>query len=312
MTRAARYIVAISVWVVLAVMVPPLLTMPTVGAEGGGGCVAAAAVRVTTPAYLRAGPATSAPILRSVAAPTVLGVLGHDDVAGACWYQVRDETVAGGDAWISSVVVTLEPVPSPVPPATVAVATPSGVAESLPATSPAIPRPTVAPPLLPPLAPPSPVPLATITPAAPAAGLLPPPQAVPASGSAAPFVETLPTPAASELAAHEHDHEDEAIVPVARALVIRVCLDVNENQHCDADEGIGGMPWVVQDGVTGQVLDAGITDYTGTAQRSVLVRADRGVTVNIPYLGTVDTYSGTNVPRPRPVQAVPNIPSAWP
>ena len=311
MKRALQHIIAISVWVVLAVIVPPLATMPTVAATGSGdtgGCVAAGAVRVNAPAYLRAGPATSASIVRSVAAPTVLGVIGHDDAAGACWYQVRDET-APGDAWISSVVVTLEPAAAPMPAVnhaslaatsqpvlgiTATTPTPSVMAESLPAPSP---TPTAAPLLPPP--PPASLKPATVT-----------PLAVPGAGSPAPFAETLPTPEPSEGAAHEH--EDAAVVPVARALVIRVCLDVNENNHCDADEGIGGMPWVVQDGVTGQVLDAGITDYTGIAQRSVLVRADRGVTVNIPYLGTVDTYSGTNVPRARPVGAVPNIPSAWP
>ncbi len=123
----------------------------------------------------------------------------------------------------------------------------------------------------------------------------PAPTAVPVFGGTTP--DAAPTPTAA---------------PVHRALVVRVCLDANANRWCDADEGIAGMQVVIQDGDTGLVRGTSLTDRTGTAQRTVLVRPDQALTVNIPYLGTFHTFTNDRQPEPVLVEQVPPLPALLP
>ncbi len=101
-------------------------------------------------------------------------------------------------------------------------------------------------------------------------------------------------------------------VALYRTLVVRVCLDANANRWCDVDEGIAGVHVVIQDGETGMVRATSLTDRTGTAQRTLLVRADTTLTVNIPYLGTFHTFTGDRQPEPVLVKQVPPLPGLLP
>ena len=100
--------------------------------------------------------------------------------------------------------------------------------------------------------------------------------------------------------------------PVDHTLVVAVCLDVNANDWCDAGEGIGAMPVIIQDGETSEVRAMTMTDRTGMAQRALRLRADRPLTVAVPYIAQRQTFTPDRGPEPFLIQQVPALPGLLP
>jgi len=84
--------------------------------------------------------------------------------------------------------------------------------------------------------------------------------------------------------------------PIDHTLVVAVCLDVNANDWCDAGEGVGAMPIVIQDGATSEVRAMTMTDSSGMAQRALRLRADRPLTVAVPYIAQRQTLRRSAAP----------------
>jgi len=101
-------------------------------------------------------------------------------------------------------------------------------------------------------------------------------------------------------------------VAVDQAITAMVCVDTNANRWCDGNEGLGGMPIVFQDADTGRVLALVVSDQTGSAQRTLRVRANQGVTVAAPYLGTLYTVRGTGQLDQFIVDDIPALPGLLP
>jgi hypothetical protein len=89
-------------------------------------------------------------------------------------------------------------------------------------------------------------------------------------------------------------------------------LDVNANDWCDAGEGVGAMPIIIQDGDTSIVYAMTMTDQTGMAQRALRLRADRPLTVAVPYIAQRQTFTPDRGPEPFLIQQVPALPGLLP
>jgi hypothetical protein len=100
--------------------------------------------------------------------------------------------------------------------------------------------------------------------------------------------------------------------PIDHTLVVAVCLDVNANDWCDAGEGVGAMPVIIQDGETSEVRAMTMTDQTGMAQRALRLRADRPLTVAVPYIAQRQTFTPERGPAPFLIQQVPALPGLLP
>jgi hypothetical protein len=87
---------------------------------------------------------------------------------------------------------------------------------------------------------------------------------------------------------------------------------VNANDWCDAGEGVGAMPVIIQDGATSEVRAMTMTDQTGIAQRALRLRADRPLTVAVPYIAQRQTFTPDRGPEPFLIQQVPALPGLLP
>jgi hypothetical protein len=67
-------------------------------------------------------------------------------------------------------------------------------------------------------------------------------------------------------------------------LAITICIDLNKSQVCDPGEGVQGVPLVVMDTTTDQVVATAVTDAAGRARFTASAPPNAALVVNAPTL----------------------------